>query len=94
MTPTSAPPAMPKIAIQDVRKSFTTAKGALPVVGGVSLDVRDGEFVAIVGPSGCGKSTLMNMIAGMIIIGLIGLLLDGLMRLLEGLKVVRWRYAH
>ena len=54
----------PKIAIQDVRKSFTTAKGALPVVGGVTLDVRDGEFVAIVGPSGCGKSTLMNMIAG------------------------------
>jgi NitT/TauT family transport system permease protein len=34
------------------------------------------------------------VIAGMIIIGLIGLLLDGLMRLLEGLKVVRWRYAH
>jgi NitT/TauT family transport system permease protein len=34
------------------------------------------------------------VIAGMIIIGLIGLMLDRLMRLLEGLKVVRWRYAH
>jgi NitT/TauT family transport system permease protein len=34
------------------------------------------------------------VVAGMIIIGLIGLLLDGLMRLLEGLKVVRWRYVH
>jgi NitT/TauT family transport system permease protein len=34
------------------------------------------------------------VIAGMIIIGLIGLLLDGLMRLLESLKIVRWRYAH
>jgi NitT/TauT family transport system permease protein len=34
------------------------------------------------------------VVAGMIIIGLIGLLLDGLMRLLEGLKMVRWRYAH
>ena len=33
------------------------------------------------------------VIAGMIIIGLIGLLLDGVMRLLEGLKSVRWRYA-
>jgi NitT/TauT family transport system permease protein len=33
------------------------------------------------------------VVAGMIIIGLIGLLLDGLMRLLEGLKTVRWRYA-
>jgi NitT/TauT family transport system permease protein len=34
------------------------------------------------------------VIAGMIIIGLIGLMLDGGMRLLEGLKSVRWRYAH
>lgn len=34
------------------------------------------------------------VIAGMILIGLIGLLLDGAMRLLEGLKIVRWRYAH
>jgi ABC-type nitrate/sulfonate/bicarbonate transport system permease component len=34
------------------------------------------------------------VIAGMVIIGLIGLLLDGLMRLLEGAKIVRWRYAH
>ncbi len=34
------------------------------------------------------------VIAGMIIIGLIGLMLDGIMRLLEGMKIVRWRYAH
>ena len=34
------------------------------------------------------------VVAGMIIIGLIGLALDGIMRLLEGMKVVRWRYVH
>ena len=49
-----------KIVVNDIKKNFKQ----LPVVGGVSLDVKDGEFVAIVGPSGCGKSTLMKIIAG------------------------------
>ncbi|MYM24609.1 ATP-binding cassette domain-containing protein [Duganella sp. FT135W] len=49
-----------KIVVNDIKKHF---KG-LQVVDGVSLSVKDGEFVAIVGPSGCGKSTLMKMIAG------------------------------
>jgi ABC-type nitrate/sulfonate/bicarbonate transport system ATPase subunit len=53
-----------KISVSGLRKSFMSDKGPLPVVEGVSLDVKDGEFVAIVGPSGCGKSTLMNIIAG------------------------------
>ena len=49
-----------KIVVDGISKSF----GTLQVVEDVSLDVRDGEFVAIVGPSGCGKSTLLNIIAG------------------------------
>jgi NitT/TauT family transport system ATP-binding protein/sulfonate transport system ATP-binding protein len=53
-----------KIVVDNIKKSFPSRKGALEVVGGISLAVRDGEFVAIVGPSGCGKSTLMKMIAG------------------------------
>ena len=57
--------AKPKIVVEDLRKAFPTDKGALPVVGGVSFTVADGEFVAIVGPSGCGKSTLMNIVAGL-----------------------------
>ncbi len=57
-------PAPPKIAVSGLRKAFASAKGPLPVVDGVSFDVADGEFVAIVGPSGCGKSTLMNIVAG------------------------------
>ena len=35
--------------------------GAVSVLDGLSLEVRDGEFVAIVGPSGCGKTTLLNV---------------------------------
>ncbi|QAY75642.1 ABC transporter ATP-binding protein [Sphingosinicella sp. BN140058] len=49
-----------KIVVDSITKGF----GALAVVDGVSFDVADGEFVAIVGPSGCGKSTLLNIIAG------------------------------
>ncbi|HEY6452730.1 MAG TPA: ABC transporter ATP-binding protein [Steroidobacteraceae bacterium] len=53
-----------KIAVEALRKGFNTDQGVLPVIDGVSFEVADGEFVAIVGPSGCGKSTLMNVIAG------------------------------
>jgi ABC-type nitrate/sulfonate/bicarbonate transport system ATPase subunit len=55
-----------KIEVSGLRKSFATDQGALTVVDEVSLEVGDGEFIAIVGPSGCGKSTLMRMIAGFI----------------------------
>jgi len=37
----------------------------VPVIQGVDLAIRDGEFVVLVGPSGCGKSTLLRMIAGL-----------------------------
>jgi len=53
-----------RIAVRGVRKSFPGRKGAVAVLDGVTLEVRDGEFVAIVGPSGCGKTTLLNCIAG------------------------------
>lgn len=53
-----------KITVDALRKGFNTDQGVLPVIDGVSFEVADGEFVAIVGPSGCGKSTLMNVIAG------------------------------
>jgi len=53
-----------KIAVEGVYKTFTTKKGDVHVLDGVSVDVREGEFLAIVGPSGCGKSTLLNCMAG------------------------------
>lgn len=53
-----------KILIDDLRKTFRTRKGNVPVLDGIRLQVMEGEFVAIVGPSGCGKSTLLNCVAG------------------------------
>ncbi len=52
---------MASVQIVGVRKDF----GAVKVVKGIDIDIRDGEFVALVGPSGCGKSTLLRMIAGL-----------------------------
>jgi multiple sugar transport system ATP-binding protein len=50
-----------EVSIQNLEKAYGTTK----VMHGVSFDVADGEFVALVGPSGCGKSTLLRMIAGL-----------------------------
>ncbi len=52
--------AAPILSITDVHKSY----GTYPALKGVSLDVRQGEFIALVGPSGCGKTTLLKQIAG------------------------------
>ena len=49
------------LRLEDVRKAF----GACRAVDGITLDVRDGELLAILGPSGCGKSTLLRVIAGL-----------------------------
>ena len=45
--------------------SLTKHYGGATVVDGISLDVRAGEFLALLGPSGCGKSTTLRMIAGL-----------------------------
>ncbi len=45
--------------------SLAYAPGGANAIEEVSLDIREGEFVAVVGPSGCGKSTLMKLVSGL-----------------------------
>ena len=53
---------MASVSLRNVRKVYP---GGAVGVGGVDLEIRDGEFVVLVGPSGCGKSTTLRMVAGL-----------------------------
>ncbi|WP_322093824.1 ABC transporter ATP-binding protein [Paraburkholderia bannensis] len=55
-----------RLRLDAVCRSFTSAEGVqLAALRGLDLDIRRGEFIALLGPSGCGKSTALNCIAGL-----------------------------
>jgi len=54
-----------KISLDAISKSFGPVTSPVVAVDRLSLDIRAGEFLAIVGPSGCGKTTVLNMLAGL-----------------------------
>ncbi|MDA7416392.1 ABC transporter ATP-binding protein [Xenophilus arseniciresistens] len=66
-----------RVSFRDVRVEFPTAHGPMRVLDGVSLDIRQGEFVSVIGPSGCGKTTLMNILGGFVQPSAGQVLLDG-----------------
>ena len=53
------------VEVRDLHKSFTRGSETIDVLQGLTLDVAEGEFLALMGPSGSGKTTLLNLIAGL-----------------------------
>ena len=70
---------MARVSIRHLGKDVPGPKGKPPqrILGDVSLDIDDGEFLVLVGPSGCGKTTLLRCVAGLETISRGDLLLDG-----------------
>ena len=57
-----APPIAPLISLRDVSKVYGSGEATVRALDHVDLDVRAGDFVAVMGPSGSGKSTLMHIL--------------------------------
>jgi putative ABC transport system ATP-binding protein len=67
--PPTPPNARPRsdllIKLEDIRKSYFSGEVETPVLHGINVTIRHGEFVAIMGQSGSGKSTLMNILGAL-----------------------------
>ncbi|MCS7269268.1 MAG: ATP-binding cassette domain-containing protein, partial [Geminicoccaceae bacterium] len=52
--------------LEGATETFRTGRGEIAALGPIDLEVREGEFLAVLGPSGCGKSTLLRLVAGLL----------------------------
>ena len=70
MIPAPMPASLPEppkaIELEGVAVTFGHGPKAVAALAPTTLDVRTGEFVALVGPSGCGKSTILKLVAGLV----------------------------
>jgi len=51
---------------ENLVKSYKIGKMEVPALRGITLDIKQGEFVSVMGPSGCGKSTLLHILGGLL----------------------------
>lgn len=53
------------IQVKDITKSFGSKENSFQVLKGISLDIKDNDYIVLLGASGSGKSTLLNIISGL-----------------------------
>ncbi len=64
--PPTKTPSGATLSLREIALTYSTSRGPLPALGPLSIDVENGEFVAVLGPSGCGKSTLLKILSGLL----------------------------
>jgi putative ABC transport system ATP-binding protein len=86
---------MAGVQVRDVRKVYRRDTQQIPVLDGLTLDIANGDFVALMGPSGSGKTTLLNLIGGIdaptsgeVMVG------DTDIGQLRGRALAKWRARH
>ncbi len=86
---------MSSVQVRDLAKSYVRDSQTIPVLEGLTLDIAEGDFVALMGPSGSGKTTLLNLIGGIDSPTAGQLLVGGTdIARLRGPALSRWRARH
>ena len=85
----------PIVEVRDLVKTFTRGAESIEVLKELTLDVPQGEFLALMGPSGSGKTTLLNLIAGLDQPTEGDIIVDGqLISEMSESQLARWRTRH
>ena len=83
------------ISLRDVVKSYRRGRESVEVLHHLSLDVPDGEFLALMGPSGSGKTTILNLVGGLDRANSGEVLVGGEdLQRLSGSQLAKWRSSH